>query len=369
MSVEFPKPVLLIVTGILILALIFLLLPSPQIAVSTSPFVPSPFPFEVPVSKTGFLRAPELAGISGVFNAPSDFSISAQKGKVVLVDFWTYSCINCLRTFPYLKDWHEKYARSGLVIVGVHTPEFDFEKNPENVQAAVLREGLPYPVVQDNDYKTWNAYQNHYWPHHFLIDADGFIRFDHIGEGGYQETELKIVELLKERDDRIQMNASRPNVLGTDFSRIRTPEIYFGSNFLRQPFGNEQVLVADTPIEFSMPERPLKENLAYLEGTWILRPGYAELLSETGQVALVFTAKDANLVAGASTTVWLNVSVDGKSLGLGTAGADAVAKKNRLFVPVKDQRLYRVVASVDYEKKELLIEAQKGFQLYTFTFG
>src|SRR3989338_574562 len=144
-------------------------------------------------------NAPELVGISGFFNTDEFPSISELKGKVVLVDFWTYTCINCIRTLPHLVEWDKKYRDKGLVIIGVHTPEFEFEKEYNNVKAAIEKYCINYPVVQDNGYLTWQAFKNRYWPRKYLIDTDGFIRYDHIGEGGYKETEAKIQELLNER--------------------------------------------------------------------------------------------------------------------------------------------------------------------------
>ena len=150
------------------------------------------------IDKSQFSKAPDFAGISGYINT-HPITLKDLKGKVVLVDFWTYSCINCIRTLPYLADWNAKYADKGLVIVGVHTPEFEFEKNIDNVKAAVQKFGIKYPVLQDNDKGTWNAYGNSYWPRKYLIDSDGYIRYDHIGEGGYAETEKIIQTLLAER--------------------------------------------------------------------------------------------------------------------------------------------------------------------------
>lgn len=222
------------------------------------------------VSKEGLSLAPELAGIAGYINTPDGFRLSDVKGKVVLVDFWTYSCINCIRTLPHLKDWHAKYADQGLVIVGVHTPEFDFEKKLENVRAALREHDLKYAVVLDNDYSTWRAYRNQYWPHKYLVDAEGYIRYDHIGEGAYDETEAQIVKLLQERNASIRMNVSNA-VAGESPGDVRTPEIYFGYKFIRQPLGNEQELVAEVPIDFTFPSGDFVPNLAYLNGSWILK--------------------------------------------------------------------------------------------------
>src|SRR3989338_8691444 len=156
--------------------------------------------------------------------------------KVVLLDIWTYSCINCQRTLPYLKAWHEKYADKGLVIIGLHTPEFEFEKKYDNVLEAVKRFSIPYPVVLDNDYSTWTAYGNRYWPRKYLIDIDGFIVYDHIGEGGYEETENKIRELLVERKialgetGEIDKDMAKPENVQDVSIRPESPEVYFGAS-------------------------------------------------------------------------------------------------------------------------------------------
>ncbi|QET04488.1 thioredoxin family protein [Cupriavidus pauculus] len=143
-------------------------------------------------------KAPEFAGIDKWLNSPP-LKMEQLRGKVVLVDFWTYSCINCVNTLPYVKQWYEKYKDKGLVVVGVHTPEFPFEKSTSNVEAAIKRFGITYPVAQDNNYATWSAYSNQYWPATYLIDADGKIVYKHYGEGAYAETESVIQKLLAER--------------------------------------------------------------------------------------------------------------------------------------------------------------------------
>lgn len=150
------------------------------------------------IDKSGFKKAPSLAGITGYINTSPDELKAAMKGKVVLYDFWTYSCYNCQNTFPYVKSWHEKYAGKGLVIVGIHYPEFQFERDIENVKQAVDNNGIKFPVVLDNDGVNWDTFRNHYWPRFYLADADGYIRYDHIGEGAYDETEKMIKLLLQE---------------------------------------------------------------------------------------------------------------------------------------------------------------------------
>src|ERR671925_1793917 len=161
---------------------------------------------KVQIDKSQFKLAPELTKITGFINS-EQITLADLRGKVVLVDFWTYSCINCIRTIPYLNAWHEKYADQGLVIVGVHTPEFEFEKDYNNVQAAVEKFHIRYPVAQDNEKGTWEAYENRYWPRKYLIDTEGYVRYDHIGEGGYAETEKVIQSLLRERNAQLGLDS------------------------------------------------------------------------------------------------------------------------------------------------------------------
>jgi thiol-disulfide isomerase/thioredoxin len=190
------------------------------------------------IDKSQFKKAPEFEKVTGYINTKPT-SLADLKGKVVLVDFWTYSCINCIRTIPYLVDWNEKYADKGLVIVGVHAPEFEFEKNADNVKDAVKRFGIKYPVIQDNDKGTWNAYENQYWPRKYLIDHEGYVRYDHIGEGGYTETERVIQALLHERNaglglDVALTNSTKNNTITTQtITTTSAPEMYNQSIFLR----------------------------------------------------------------------------------------------------------------------------------------
>src|SRR3989344_3381805 len=185
-----------------------------------------------------FTMAPELTGIDGYINTNGrPITLGELKGKkVVLIDIWTYSCINCQRTLPYLKMWYDKYRDQGLEIIGVHTPEFAFEHVLSNVQRAVMNFGLRYPIILDNEYKTWNAFGNQFWPRKYLIDIDGFIVYDHAGEGAYEEAEAAIQAALRERARRLGTTleagtdvplAEAPDI---DFSRVQSPEVYFGSD-------------------------------------------------------------------------------------------------------------------------------------------
>ncbi|AIC16538.1 redoxin domain-containing protein [Nitrososphaera viennensis] len=329
--------------------------------------------------KSQFKQAPELAGISNYINS-QPFKLADLKGKVVLVDFWTYSCINCIRTIPYLNAWYEKYADHGLVIVGVSTPEFDFEKNPENVQAAVEKFGIKYPVVQDNDRGTWNAYQNRYWPHKFLVDDEGFVRYDHIGEGSYEETEQVIQSLLQERAANLGQNATinassssttttpvKPEgAQSVDFGRINTPELYFGYKFARANLGNPEGFDPGKVVKYTLPDDvdDIQPNIIYLSGDWLNNPDSMELKSHTGRIVLEYSAKSVNIVAGGAGKAY--VSEDGHAVGP-DRGAD-VNENN--IADISGQRLYNLATHGGYARHTLVIDVVgEGFTVYTFTFG
>ncbi|MEK6948633.1 MAG: thioredoxin family protein, partial [Nanoarchaeota archaeon] len=315
--------------------------------------------------------APELTGIAGYINTNSNIKIQNLKGKVVLVDFWTYTCINCIRTLPYLKDWHDKYADKGLVILGVHTPEFEFEKEYENVKSAVEKYMIKYPVVQDNNYETWRAYKNRYWPHKYLIDIDGFIRYDHIGEGAYAETERVIQELLKEKMERegdvklfgaVDKDIESVDV---DFGRVGTPEIYFGYGFSRGNFGNEEGLRPEETIDYKLPKE-IKFNYAYLEGTWKINKDDSELISDEGKIILPYSAKAVNIVAGSEQGSEIEVFVDNEPLNNENKGFDTDLNKT---TEINDFKLYNL-ADFEYGTHTIQINIKgKGFKINTFTFG
>lgn len=338
------------------------------------------------IDKSQFRKAPEFEKITGFINT-KPISLADLKGKVVLVDFWTYSCINCIRTIPYLVDWNEKYADKGLVIVGVHAPEFEFEKNIDNVKDAVKRFGIKYPVIQDNDKGTWNAYQNQYWPRKYLVDNEGYIRYDHIGEGGYTETERVIQTLLQERNASLtpsrgnnyngssndnntitEPTTSTPeNVQSIDFSKINSPELYFGYQFAREHLGNPEGFKPDQTVNYSLanPGSNIRPNVIYLDGTWKNNADNMELQSETGRIALVYSAKSVNIVAGGKGEV--TISEDGSTLGGKYRGADL--SEGGKFT-IDGQRLYNLSTHDDYGAHSIVIDIKgKGFQAYTFTFG
>ncbi len=334
------------------------------------------------IDKSQFQKAPDLTQIAGYINTPNNnqpIHLADYKGKVVLVDFWTYSCINCIRTIPYLNDWYSKYADKGFVIIGVHSPEFEFEKNYDNVKTAVQKFGIMYPIVLDNNLGTWNAYGNQYWPRHYLIDAQGYIREDHIGEGGYAETEKTIQSLLAERaalDGFKQISFStktaptiNPKSLQyIDLSKQTTPEIYLGYNYARSPLGNSQNFEPEQTVTYTIPSNTnLQPNIVYLDGQWKNNRDNIELQGNSGSIILTYYAKAINIVASGKGQTGI-VTEDGNSkIPIKSIGTDL--NKDGKFI-LNGQKLYNLALHDSYGVHSIIINVKgKGFQLYTFTFG
>jgi thiol-disulfide isomerase/thioredoxin len=326
----------------------------------------------VQIDKSQFKPAPELTKITGFINS-EPITLADLRGKVVLVDFWTYSCINCIRTIPYLNAWYEKYADSGLVIVGVHTPEFEFEKDYNNVRAAVEKFDIRYPIAQDNEKETWKAYENRYWPRKYLIDADGYVRYDHIGEGAYAETEKVIQSLLAERTEYIGANVTIDQSISNpessqsvNFDRINTPELYFGYEYSRAPLGNSEGYQPDQVVNYMIPDdTKIVPNRIYLAGEWKNNADHMELQSEVGRIVLSYSAKAVNIVAGGKGE--LHILEDSSPIYDSSSGTDISEDGT---VKIDGQRLYNVVEHEGYGNHQIAIEvAGRGFQIYTFTFG
>ncbi len=332
------------------------------------------------IDKSQFQKAPEFAQIAGYINTNNaPLTLASLKGKVVLVDFWTYSCINCIRTLPHLSDWYQRYADKGFVIVGVHSPEFDFEKNYDNVKAAVQKFGIKFPVILDSDHGTWNAYGNQYWPRDYLVDSQGYIRHDHIGEGDYDTTESAIQSLLAERAaldgmKEISFNTAKTTAINpgslayVDLTKQITPEIYLGYSFARAPIGNPQNFQPDQTIPYSIPSNTnFNPDIVYLDGQWKNNPDNMELQSNTGRIILTYYAKDVNIVAGGHGQQGI-VAEDGATKILNnSSGKDLTADGK--FV-LDGQRLYNLALHNNYGSHSIIINVSgKGFKLYTFTFG
>lgn len=292
-------------------------------------------------------KAPELSGLTDWINSPNISSISDLKGKVVVVDFWTYSCINCIRTLPYLNNWHEKYAKDGLVILGVHAPEFAFERIPENVEMAVKEYGVKYPVALDNDFSTWKNYNNRFWPAKYIIDKDGNVRYQHFGEGKYDETEEVIATLLG-----VDMKAEIPNdTYDVNFDKIDSPETYLGlarrENFVEK-----------------IDSIQLKLNQWTYTGKWVEGDENIENTKSGDAVFMRFKSSNLNLVLAGKGKA--EIYLDGKLIDK-FAGKDV---KNGV-VEIGENKLYELVDQ-EGDYSEHLFEIRflvPGVKVYAFTFG
>ncbi|MEK7584607.1 MAG: redoxin domain-containing protein [Patescibacteria group bacterium] len=315
--------------------------------------------------------AREITDPEGFINVDSITMSELIGKKVILLDFWTYSCINCQRTLPYLTSWYEKYRDEGLEIVSIHTPEFAFERKIENVQWAVDKWNIKYPVVLDNDYGTWFAYENRYWPRKYLIDIDGFIVYDHIGEGGYAETELKIQDLLKERRERLNEKAAissgTVNPAGVEVSRAQSPETYFGSA-RNTNLGNGKPLSGGITI-FEAPQT-IRQNLLYLDGEWIVTEEESTNRRADARIIYQYGAQKVFLVMSAAGGNIMEVRRDDQPLDPSIAGEDIYFENGNSYVRVQEERLYRLIEDQTPGTHTLeLIIRDPGLNAYAFTFG
>jgi cytochrome c biogenesis protein CcdA/thiol-disulfide isomerase/thioredoxin len=315
---------------------------------------------------------PSISGATEWLNSPP-LTTEGLRGKVVLVDFWTYSCINCLRAIPYVRAWAEKYKDQGLVVIGVHSPEFAFEKNIDNVRRAVHDLKIEYPVAIDNAYAIWRAFGNQYWPAHYFIDTEGRIRHHHFGEGDYEESELAIRALLAEAGKGemaggyVNVNASGVEAAG-DLVAVQSPETYVGYE-RTENFASPGGTVRDMRHEYSTPSS-LQKNQWALGGDWTVENEKAVLDGQTGRIIFRFHARDLHLVLGPGPDgkpVRFKVSIDGAAPGA-DHGSDVDADGNGV---AKEQRLYQLVRQGNPAKDRTFeIEfLDPGAEAFAFTFG
>jgi cytochrome c biogenesis protein CcdA/thiol-disulfide isomerase/thioredoxin len=295
-----------------------------------------------------FGPAPDFEGISGWLNS-KPLTLAGLRGKVVLIDFWTYSCVNCLRTLPHVKSWARTYYDAGLVVVGVHTPEFAFERVPANVRRAVHGLGVKYPVALDNDYATWNAWLNRYWPAKYVIDRRGHLRYAHFGEGSYGETERVIRTLLAERDIPKPVAGSLPDRTP---SGQQTPETYLGYERIERSIGSE--IIPDREAEYRIPPALATDEFAY-GGRWRVERERG-VAGRSARLRLVFHAQDVYLVLGTSGgEETVQVRLDGRTL---------------TPVHVTADRLYRLAHTTGAARDHILdLAFSPGTEAYAFTFG
>ena len=371
--------------------------PAAPTSVLSSKPEPQPDAAELPIGgKVGDV-APDFVGITNWINS-EPLSLKDLLGKVVLVDVWTYTCVNCIRTFPFIKDWHLKYADDGLLIIGLHAPEFEFEKETKNVAQASADNSIVWPVAQDNDMQTWSAYENHFWPAKYLVDRDGLVRYTHFGEGSYGETENIIRKLLLEAgadlsDDVFVVPADQArdetfnDLLESDPIGVEiTPELYAGyyRNYSAVQFGSEPYVVQteyykhrDSVGSFTAPEE-LVLHKVYFNGDWLVESESAQHGRTTENyedyVAIKYSAKSVNAVitSDSSELCQVRITMDGDYLTYENKGADVmIAADGESYILVTEPRLYAIVDNPGYvQGKELRISPNSAdFGLFAYTFG
>ncbi len=368
--------------------------PPPPTPVPDPTATPAPDPQAGPQGQEG-LMAPELAGISSFINT-EPFTLEELRGdQVVLIDFWTYTCVNCIRTLPFIKEWHDKYSDAGLVIVGVHAPEFEFEKLESNVKMAVEDWGIEYPVVLDNDHATWNNFLNRSWPAKYLIDKDGVIRYTHFGEGEYIETEDEIRKVLGELDENVasieHSNIEDANfhldALAEDPLEGLTRELYAGveRNYGALQFGGSPYVLHEEyyqglgrVVEYEDVSEEHYNQFIYLQGSWInelehLR--HARVTEDFEDYILVnFKAAEVNVVLTKEDSVEpydVRVLVNDEPVNETQAGLDVQwDDEGNSFIRVEEPRMYRVIQLDDFEGHELKLSSNSDqFRVFAYTFG
>jgi thiol-disulfide isomerase/thioredoxin len=317
-------------------------------------------------------KLPGFDGATGWLNS-APLTGADLGGKVVLVDFWTYTCINWLRTLGYVRAWGEKYEDQGLVVVGVHTPEFPFEQDVDNVRQAAKDLRVEYPIALDSDYAVWRAFDNSYWPAVYIADSGGRIRHHQFGEGGYEECERVIKELLREAgrdgigDDLVSV-ADDGFEAQADWANLESPETYLGYE-QAQNFASADGAEFDEPFTFAVPDS-LERNQWALSGEWTIGPGASVLNGTEGRIAFRFHARDVNLVMGPPsrhTSVPFRVLVDGEAPGL-AHGLDVDEQGNGTLAQQRLHQLVRQPGSITDRTFEITFQAP-GAEAYCFTFG
>lgn len=319
-------------------------------------------PFEMPTSSKlpNLGKAPEFIGINNWLNS-DPLTLAQLKGKVVLVDFWTYTCINCIRTLPHITGWYDKYKDKGFVVVGVHTPEFEFEKQTRNVENAIKQYKINYPVAQDNDYATWNAYSNQYWPAEYLIDANGNVRRVHFGEGEYDETEKAIQELLKEAGKKVDTKLENmPDQTPT--TRL-SPETYLGTKRMQYYYPSGSV--SNGKANFKLSDNPSPDSFS-LGGDWEVSDEYSTASNNSTLTYNFYSDKVFLVLRPGEKASTIKIYLDGKLIDVNNQGSDVVDG----LIKIDKDRLYNLVDLKDGPANRVLkIEFSNGIKVFAFTFG
>jgi thiol-disulfide isomerase/thioredoxin len=317
------------------------------------------------MTRFGRVHLPPFEGATAWLNS-EPLGPTELRGHVVVVDFWTLTCINWLRTEPYVRAWSQAYRDDGLVVIGVHTPEFSFEHEIEQVRHAVTERAIDYPVAVDNDYAIWNAFDNHYWPALYFVDPDGIVNDDHFGEGRYEQSELVIQRLLGVERDLVSVEGVGVEA-EADWENLRTPESYLGYG-RSERFASPGRAALDERTTYELPE-PLGSNHWALGGEWTIGSEKVVLDEAGGSIAFRFHARDAHLVLspGARAPIPFRVLLDGEAPGA-SHGVDVDDEGNGVL---RDGRLYQLVREHDAVRERTLeiTFPEPGAEAYAFTFG
>ncbi|MGQ0535803.1 MAG: redoxin domain-containing protein [Methanobacteriota archaeon] len=352
-----------LVAPLVVIAGLILLIEKPWGARSTVP----PAPEGLPASELQYPAAPDFGGATGWLQS-EPLDLVSLRGKVVLVDFWTYSCINCIHTFPFLREWHDRYAADGLVIVGVHSPEFRFERDPENVARAAEKYGLEYAIAIDNDYQIWRAYQNRFWPAEYLIDSYGRVRHTHFGEGGYAETEAMIRALLTEAGRSPSLPPSGRDEDGRRASGV-TPELYAAAaqGPDRVAIGNPEGYRPPETVSYARPSEVARDKI-FLVGSWQNNEQNVTAVGDGTSVLVRFRAAAANVVLDGPSGACIEVRLDGAPAASPFAASDVSLGDGRPPCIVLDgPRSYDFFEGPVSEHTVELV-TPSGVSLFTFAF-
>jgi len=317
----------------------------------------------------GKVRAPEIGRVW--LNSPP-LSLRQLRGRAVLIDFWDYTCVNCIRTLPYVEAWHERYRDHGLTVIGVHTPEFTFAQYESNVERGIREFGLTYPIVIDNDYELWKAFANRCWPTKYLLDQEGYLRYAHFGEGGYLEFEQAIQDLLREINPAIELPPPMSPLKEEDHAGAvcfpPSPELYLGHR--RGRIGNPEGFREDTIADYSY-TADLEENVFYASGNWASTAEYFEAVGEGDHhLALRYRASSVNLVMASPRGGSRDVIIrqDGKFLTSVNATDDIKFRSQETYLSVDHPRMYALVNNHDFGEHLLELICPAGMAAFAFTF-
>ncbi|MCH2525139.1 MAG: redoxin domain-containing protein [Dehalococcoidia bacterium] len=333
-------------------------------------------------------KAGEIQGIENWINS-KPLNLADLDGKVALIDFWTYSCVNCIRTLPYLKQWHEKYADHGLIIIGVHSPEFNFEASVDNLQSAVDEFGIEWAIAQDNEFETWKAFGNRFWPAKYLIDKQGIIRYTHFGEGEYHDTEMAIRMWLDDAGhDMSNINISNDFgpiqhklALSRNIEKRQTRELFAGLKFnlrARPPYMVQTEMYENPPDSLIMLEDPGEHlnHFLYFHGMWSNGVEAVKHGRRTNDledyVAIKFVATSANVVLGYTTQDYrVYATINESPIEIENRGSDIKEDENgQTYLLIDSSRMYNIMQSSDYLERSLQLKSNaQDFSVFSFSFG